>query len=130
MADNKITGSSGMFICYNKMWCSLYSEFQAFLWALLSPYVLTITAFRFMHAQQPATLGTCPSFLFVFDETSDAQILDSIQILYHAHAVPGSISFVQTVQSGARKAITFKTVFDSATQYLIAVLNMTRNTGF
>jgi hypothetical protein len=61
---------------------------------------------------------------------SYAQTPDSVEILDHTHAILGSISLIQMVQSGARKAVTPKTVFDSATNYLLAVLNIARNTGF
>jgi hypothetical protein len=59
-----------------------------------------------------------------------AEVLDVPEIVDHAHAILGSISLIQMDQSGARKPITPKTVFDSAANYLLAVLNMTRNTGF
>ena len=34
------------------------------------------------------------------------------------------------IQSGARKAVTLKTVFDSATNYLLTVLDSTYDAGF
>jgi len=53
-----------------------------------------------------------------------------MEILDHTHAILGSISLIQMVQPGARKAVTPKTVFVSAINYLLAVLNLTRNAGF
>ena len=41
--------------------------------------------------------------------------LDSIEILDHAHTVLSSVSLIQMDQSDAREAVTFKTVFKTAT---------------
>jgi hypothetical protein len=51
-----------------------------------------------MNAEDPAARGTGPLFFLVSDETSDAEFSYAQEVLDHAHAVFGSVAFVQVIQ--------------------------------
>jgi hypothetical protein len=51
-------------------------------------------------------------------------------MLDHAHAILASISLIQMVQSGARKAVTAEAEPGLTLRYLLAVFDSTRGTGF
>ena len=57
------------------------------------------------------------------------EISDFPEIVDHAHAVLGSITLIQTVQSGARKGVTTEAVFDFGAYHLFTVLNTTHRPG-
>jgi hypothetical protein len=79
----------------------------------VSPWVSAGKALRFVDADDLAAPGTGPLFLFVFYETSDADLPDALQIVNHAHAVFDSIALVQMVQFIAGKTAAAETVFYS-----------------
>ena len=58
------------------------------------------------------------------------EVPDVPEIVDHAHAIPGSIPLIQTVQSGARKAVTTEAVFDFGGHQLLAVVNTAHRAGF
>ena len=57
------------------------------------------------------------------------EVSDVPEIFDHAQAIIGSISLIQMVQSGARKAVTTEAVFDSGAYHLLTVLNTTHGAG-
>ena len=59
-----------------------------------------------------------------------AEFSNILEIFNHAHAILGSVPFIQVVQPGARKAITAKAVLGFRVQYLLAVLDSTCYAGF
>jgi hypothetical protein len=64
------------------------------------------------------------------DEMHNTEFFNVFQIFNHAHAILGSVPFIQVVQPGARKAITAEAVLGFRVQYLLAVLDSTCYTGF
>jgi hypothetical protein len=83
-----------------------------------------------VNAIDRAASGTGPPFLFIADESPDADFLDVREILDHAHAILGSIALIQVFQPVARKAVASKTVFDFTLRYFLAILDSTRDAGF
>ncbi len=63
-----------------------------------------------VNAEDPAARGTGPLLLLGSDETSDAEVSDTREIPDHAHAVLGSITLVQVIQSVAGKGAAAATV--------------------
>ena len=61
---------------------------------------------------------------------SYAELLDVFKIVNHAHAVFDSIPLIQMVQAGAREGVTIEAVLDSIFSSLLAVLDLTCDTGF
>jgi len=61
---------------------------------------------------------------------SYAELLDVLKIVNHAHAVFDSIPLIQMVQAGAREGVTIEAVLDSISSSLLAVLDLTCDTGF
>jgi hypothetical protein len=59
-----------------------------------------------MNTEQLTAPGTGPSFLFVYNETSYAVLLDLFEIVDHAHTIPGLIALIQVIQPVARKPVT------------------------
>ncbi len=55
-----------------------------------------------MNTNEPAACGTCPSFLFLFDELSYATLLYAVEIVEHAHPVFCSVALVEPVYHVAR----------------------------
>jgi hypothetical protein len=91
--------------------------------------MLTKKALRLMNTNDPATLGTGPSFLFVFNETSYPELPYAHEIVNHAHAILGSIALIQVIQPVARKAVTTEAVPGFSLPYLLTVLDSTRDAG-
>jgi hypothetical protein len=75
-------------------------------------------------------LGARPPFSFTSHKMSDAELPDVLQILHHTHAIPGSISFIQAIQRGARKIMAAEAVLNSGVYPLLAVPDAARSTGF
>jgi hypothetical protein len=92
--------------------------------------MLTKKALRLMNTNDPATLGTGPSFLFVFDEKPYAELPYAHEILNHAHAILGSIALIQVLQPVAGKAFTTEAVPGFSLPYLLTVLDSARDAGF
>jgi len=55
-----------------------------------------------MNANDFAACGTCPPFLFLFDEISYAELLYATKIVDHAYTVVCSVTLVEMVESVAR----------------------------
>lgn len=97
-----------------------------------------------MNAEDPAARGTGPLFFLVSGETSDAEFFDAEEVLDHAHAVPGSVAFVQVIQPATGEGVTVAAVagftacdrragFDAAGDpgfRLAVVIPATAGTGF
>lgn len=83
-----------------------------------------------MDTQQPAALRTGPPLLFVSDELPYAKLFHVNEIVYHAHSISGSITFIQMIQCIAGKPLTVKAVADFALPHLPAVFDFTCNAGF
>jgi hypothetical protein len=60
----------------------------------LSPFVTTGNAVFFMNTDYPAAPGTGPFFRFPFDEIPDTEGFDVLQVLDHAHTIPGSVPLI------------------------------------
>jgi hypothetical protein len=75
-------------------------------------------------------LGAHPPFNFTSHKMSDAELPDILQIVDHAHAIPGSVSFIKDIQPDARKIFAPDTELDSGVHPLLAVLDAARSTGF
>jgi hypothetical protein len=83
-----------------------------------------------MHTNYFATPGTGPSFLFVFNEMSYAELPYVHEIVNHTHTILCSIALIQMLQSVARKAVTTEAVPVSTLHHLLTVLDSTRDAGF
>ena len=83
-----------------------------------------------MNTNHIATLGTGPLVLFGSNEISQAEFPYVLKIVNHAHAILGSIPFIQVIQPVARKASTAEAVLDPTFHYLLAILDSARNAGF
>ena len=83
-----------------------------------------------MNADYLATLGTGPSFLFVSNELSYANLPYTHEIVNHAHAILGSIALIQMAQPVARKAVTGEAVPDTTLDYVLTVLDSAEDAGF
>ncbi len=83
-----------------------------------------------MNTKQIATLRTGPPGLFGLNEMSHAKFLDAIEIIQHAHAIPGSIALIQVDQAGTGKAGATEAVLDSTFRDLLTVLNPAHHAGF
>ena len=83
-----------------------------------------------MNTKQIATLRTGPPGLFSFNEMSYAEFPDAIEIIYHAHAIPGSIALIQVGQAGTGKAGATEAVLDATFHDLVTVLNPACHAGF
>ena len=94
------------------------------------PFVFAKKALRFMNTNDLAALGTGPLFLFASDEMPYAELLYVFEIANHTHTILGSIALIQVLQSGARKAVTTKTVAYSTLHYLLTVLDSARDAGY
>jgi len=71
-----------------------------------------------------------PPFFFVSNEMPYAEFSNVFEIADHAHAILGSIPFIQMVQPDAREAVTTKAVLDFSVHYLLTVLDSTYDAGF
>jgi hypothetical protein len=83
-----------------------------------------------MNTNYIATLGTGPSFLFVSDEMSYAELLYVQEIVNHTHAIRGSITLIQVIQPVARKPVTAEAVPDFTWHHLLAVLDSAGDAGY
>ena len=83
-----------------------------------------------MNTNYPAALGTGPSFLFVSDELSYANLPYIHEILNHTHTILGSIALIQVIQPVTRKAVTAEAVSELTLHYPLAVFDQTRDAGF
>jgi len=78
-----------------------------------------------VHADYLAATGAFPSNIFLFDELSYTGITDIFEVLQHAHAVFGSVSFIQLLQSGAGVDSAGKAIFHFPLLEFIAVSDYT-----
>ena len=69
---------------------------------------MTITL---VNTNRPPALNARPPLFLVSDKSSNARFFDILEIFNHAHAVFGSISFIQMFQVATGELITFKTIF-------------------
>jgi len=83
-----------------------------------------------MNTYELAALGTGPSFLFVSNELSYAELLDVYEIVNHTHTILGSIAPIQVIKPVARKTVTVGTVADFSPHHLFAVLDSACDAGF
>lgn len=67
-----------------------------------------------VNAKQAAATWTSPAALLLPDKTADAVGFDEGKIFQHAHAVTGSVAFVQLLQALARIILATKTEFSLA----------------
>ena len=73
---------------------------------------------------------TGPAFLFIPDEVPYAMPLYVPQVINHAHAILGSITFIQVVQVCAGKAVTTEAVLDFPQGYYLTVSYFAHNASF
>jgi hypothetical protein len=59
-----------------------------------------------------------------------AEFSNVLEVIDHAHAILGSIPFIQMVQPFTGEAITIEAVLDFSVHYLLTVLDSTYNAGF
>ena len=78
-----------------------------------------------MHTEYFTAFRASPPFFFVFNEMPYSEISYFLKIFNHTHAVFGSITLIQMIQSVARKAVTIKAVSDLRVYHLLAVLDST-----
>jgi hypothetical protein len=71
-----------------------------------------------------------PPFFFVSDEMPYAEFSDVLEIFNHAHAILGSVPFIQVVHPVARKAVTREAVLDYTVHYLLTVLDSAHDANF
>jgi hypothetical protein len=96
----------------------------------LSPRILTIKTLRLVNTEYLTAFRAAPPFFFISDEMPYAEFSNILEIINHAHAVLGSVPFIQVVKPGARKAITSEAVLDFSLSHLLAVLDSTCYAGF
>ena len=77
-----------------------------------------------VNADQMAAAGAFPAGLFPFCEFSNACIPDVFEVFDHAHAIFGSVAFIQLFESGAGIGWAGETE-PSASRELFAVLDST-----
>jgi len=83
-----------------------------------------------MNADCLTALGARPPFSFTPRKMSGADLPDILQIVDHAHAILGSVSFIQNTQPGARKIFAPDTELHSGVYPLPAVLDAALSAGF
>ncbi len=83
-----------------------------------------------MNTEYLTAFRAFPLFFFGSYEMPYAESSDVLKIINHAHAVLGSIPFIQIFQPGTRKAVTTAAVLSSGVQYFLAVLDSTSDAGF
>ena len=83
-----------------------------------------------MHADEFPAIGTSPLLLFTAHKRSDARGTDHAQIVDHAHAIFGSIAFVQVIEPGTGKSLATRAVFNCTAYNLLTVFNPTCNAVF
>jgi hypothetical protein len=83
-----------------------------------------------MNTEHLAAFWANPPFFFVSDEMPYAKISYVLKVADHAHAVLGSITLIQMLQSVAGEAVTIKAVLDFGSNQLFAVLDFTFYAGF
>ena len=83
-----------------------------------------------MNTDYLAALGAFPPFLFVSDKMPYTELPYVIEIVNHAHAVFGSISFIQVIQPVAGKAVTVETEAGFSLTQLFTVLDSAHDAGF
>ncbi len=71
-----------------------------------------------------------PPFFFASDEMSYAEFSNILEIINHAHAILGSVPFIQIVPPDAREAITAETVLDFGLSHLFTVPDSARELSF
>jgi hypothetical protein len=62
-----------------------------------------------MTAYYTATLRASPFSRFLFQEALDAMLFYEFEVLYHAHVVFSSVTFIEGFQSAAGKVLAFIT---------------------
>jgi len=92
--------------------------------------VLAIKTLRLVNTEYLTAFRAAPSFFFVSDEMPYAEFSNVLEIADHAHAILGSISLIQMVQPGARKAVTTETVLDFGVHHLLTVFDPARDPNF
>jgi hypothetical protein len=112
-------GSKG---CFKIMQNLRFETLQFVREPFLTPLVSAGKTLRFMNTHQFTALRTGPSFLFVPDEMPYPILLDLLKIVYHAHAIFGTIALIQVIQPVARKPVTAETVSDFTSPYILTVL--------
>ena len=83
-----------------------------------------------MNTNYLAALGAGPSFLFICNEMSYAELPYVLEIVNHTHTILSSIALIQMDQSGARIAFTTEAVLDATVHDLLTILDMAREAGF
>jgi hypothetical protein len=83
-----------------------------------------------VNAHYSAALGTSPARFFVFNEALYAGFPYVPEVLYHAHAILGPVSFIQLLHPGAGKGFTFEAEIKPAGFPFLAVLDAAGNSGF
>jgi hypothetical protein len=97
---------------------------------VLAPSMPTIKTLRLMNTEHLTALRTSPFFFLASDEMAHAEFSNVLKIVDHAHAILGSVPFIQMVQPDAREAVTIEAILDISVHYLLTVLDSTSNAGF
>jgi len=92
--------------------------------------VLTIKTLLLVNTEYLTAFRASPPFFFVSDKMPYAEFSNALEVIDHAHAVPGSIPLIQTVQPVAREAVTAKAVLDFGVHDLLTILDSTYDAGF
>jgi len=83
-----------------------------------------------MNAEYLTAFWADPPFFFGPYEMPYAEFSDVLKIADHAHAILGSISFIQMVQPVAGEAVTSKAVLGFGAAHLLTVLDFAFEAGF
>jgi len=83
-----------------------------------------------VNAKQFSASWTSPPFLFAIDELPYADRSYPHEIFDHAHAVLGSIAFIQVIQPVAGKRVAPETVRDLPLSEMHAVLDTAGKAGY
>jgi hypothetical protein len=94
----------------------------------LPPCMAALRTVRPVHAQQSAAFRARPFPVFVLGEPPDAVLLYAHKVLDHAHAVPGPIAEVHSLQAAAGKPFAIEAI-SVAAPALFAVLDRAKGPG-
>ncbi len=113
------TDSERCFLSLSQVWIRI---------ALTSiPRGAAFYAFGFVDTQLRATFLALPTLHLIFDKSVDPMFRDHLQVVNHTHAIPLSVSLVQTFHFGAWVLVTFPAIWTSCILQLAAVFDFAFN---
>ena len=96
----------------------------------LVPFIPAGKAFRLVNTHHLTAFRTDPLRFFIPNEMPDSEFIYHVEILNHAHAISGSISFIQLVQCRTGKDVTLEAVADFPLCYRFTCFDFAYDPGF